>query len=106
MELFLAGAIGILERNVNAICSCPAVSASQDTSFVDGIVDTVAFEAVPLSQMHQDVYKAIRTIRVVLGEAIAEKIITPCEGFSSVAELTAVLDVKYGSNMSFDLVFG
>ena len=54
--------------------------------------------------MLQDVYKAIRTIRVVLGEAITEKIITPSEGFSSVADLAAALDVKYASNMSLDIV--
>ena len=42
---------------------------------------------------------------MVLGEATNEKIINPIDGFSSVAELTAVMDVKYGSNMSLGFVF-
>ena len=93
-----------LEQNIDATCPSPAVSASQETPAVDGIIDPAAFEVAPISQMPQDVCNAIRTIRVVLGEAIAETILTPSDGFSSVAELTAVMDVKNCSNMSLDLV--
>ena len=98
------GDVRDLKQSIDATCPSPAVSASQEAPAVDCIIDPAAFEVAPTSQMPQDVYKAIRTIRVVLGEAITSKIITPSDGFSPVAELTAVLDVKYGSNMSLDLV--
>ena len=39
-----------LEQSIDATCPSPAVSASQDTPF-DGIIDTAAFGALPVSHM-------------------------------------------------------
>ena len=57
------------------------MSATQKKTVVDGIIDIAAFKAASRFQMSQDVYKTIRIIRVVFGEANNDNIIFPSDGF-------------------------
>ena len=51
-------------------------------------------------------YEALRTIRVILSEAIYRQIITSCNGYVAVAALTGVMNVTFGCSISLEEVLG
>ena len=68
--------------------------------------DAAAFTTAPIVDVPAQVYNILRSIRVVLYEAIAAQLIKPSNGYSSIADLTGVMVTNYGSDMSIDEVSG
>ena len=58
--------------------------------------------ARPISHMPDSAFDALRTIRVILGDAKYCKIVPEIDGYLPVAALAAFMDVKYGLSISLD----
>ena len=81
-------------------------SPAPPVSGVTPCTDLADFLTIPLIRSPPATYEALRTIRVILSEAIYRQIITSCKGYVAVAALTGVMNVTLGCSISLGEVLG
>ena len=89
-----------MEQDLNITSPSPPPPVSGVTP----CTDLADFLTIPLIRTPPATYEALRTIRVILSEAIYRQIITPRNGYVVVAALTGVMDVTFGCSMSLEEV--